>query len=63
LYGVLIAAISNCLFEWDKDDYQLLMAAKRQELVAAGVHMPTEAVGHNKRRSGSTLPEENERSC
>ena len=44
LYGVFMAAVSNCIFEWDKDDYQLLMTAKRhdQELVA-GVQVPTEA--------------------
>ena len=36
-----MAAISNCLFEWEKNDYQLLMAAKCQELVDAGVQMPT----------------------
>ena len=37
-----MAAISNCIFEWDRDDYQLLITAKRHELVTAGVHMPTE---------------------
>ena len=43
LYGVFMAAVSNCIFEWDKDDYQLLMTVKRQELVAAGLQVPTEA--------------------
>ena len=42
LYGVFMAGISNCLFEWDSNDFQLLMEAKRRELVDSGVPILTD---------------------
>lgn len=37
LYGTFMGSLSSCIFEWDKEDYQKLMEAKREELVSAGV--------------------------
>ena len=35
--------LSGCLFEWDEGDFDNLMAAKREELVRAGVNDPWSA--------------------
>ena len=43
LYGPFMAAISNCLFEWDEADNQALLTAKRQQLTHAGVLNPAES--------------------
>ena len=42
LYGTFMAQLSGCIFEWDEQDVDLLMSAKRSELIAAGVTNPTE---------------------
>lgn len=45
LYGTFMAQISSCIFEWDDEDVDLLMSAKRGELVLAGVpNVSTSAV-------------------
>ena len=36
LYGVFMARLSGCIFEWDADDVSNLIAAKRGKLSAAG---------------------------
>ena len=38
-----MATLSSCVFEWDQDDFGNLMAAKREELVRAGVRNPSDA--------------------
>ena len=42
LYGTFMACLSECIFEWDSGDYQLLMQAKKAELVVAGIPNPCE---------------------
>ena len=37
LYGPFMSKLSACIFKVDDDDYQLLMSAKREELVLKGV--------------------------
>lgn len=37
-----MASLSNCIFEWDKEDFDRLMSAKRSELVKSGIQNPTE---------------------
>ena len=32
-----MAKLSNCIFEWDADDFNALIRAKRGELVQAGI--------------------------
>ena len=41
LYGTFMAQLSSCLFEWEERDVDLLMDAKRGELMAAGVPSPS----------------------
>ena len=43
LYGTFLGRLSSCIYEWDEPDYLLLMAAKRGELVQAGVPCPSES--------------------
>ena len=38
-----MARLSACIFEWDMEDYQLLVQAKRGELANAGIPDPTDA--------------------
>ena len=40
LYGLFMARLSGCIFEWDKQDY--VISAKRGEMVQAGVVNPTD---------------------
>ena len=44
LYGTFMRLLSSCLFEWDEGGFGNLMAAKREELVWAGVNEPWSAV-------------------
>jgi hypothetical protein len=37
LYGPFMSRLSAAIFEWDRSDLDLLLAAKRSELIAAGV--------------------------
>lgn len=41
LYGTFMARLSTCIFEWDASDYDLLMSAKRGELIKAGISAPS----------------------
>jgi len=41
LYGPFMAQLSAAIFEWDKHDYQELLAAKKEELQTKGVKSPT----------------------
>ena len=41
LYGTFMAKLSSCIFQWDQEDYDHLMAAKRGELVRAGMRDPS----------------------
>ena len=43
LYGTFMGSLSSCLFEWDQEDYDNLVASKRGELVRAGVSDPSTA--------------------
>ena len=43
LYGTFMGSLSSCIFEWDEEDYQKLIEAKRGELVGAGVSDPSPA--------------------
>ena len=36
LYGVFLASLSRCLFQWDEGDVQALVDAKREELRLQG---------------------------
>ena len=36
--------LSSCIFEWDEQDINLLMSAKKGELQAAGIPNPTDTV-------------------
>ena len=38
-----MALLSSYVFEWDQDDFGNLMAAKKEELVRAGVSNPSDA--------------------
>lgn len=38
-----MAQLSRCIFEWDEDDLNLLMTAKRGELTQAGLSNPTDS--------------------
>ena len=41
LYGTFMARLSGCIYEWDEEDYNLLMRAKGGELTQAGVRNPS----------------------
>lgn len=41
LYGPFMGKLSAAIFEWDKQDYQELLGAKKEELQAKGVKPPT----------------------
>ena len=41
LYGTFMRSLSSCLFEWDRDDYELLLVAKRGELIKQGIQCPS----------------------
>ena len=41
LYGTFMAQLSGCIYEWDEEDYDLLMRAKGGELTQAGVQNPS----------------------
>lgn len=43
LYGTFMARLSACIYEWDASDYNLLMSAKRGELIKAGLSNPSPA--------------------
>ena len=38
-----MGSLSSCIFEWDEEDYQKLIEARRGELVGAGVSDPSPA--------------------
>lgn len=37
LYGTFMARLSDCIFEWDADDFNNLLAAKQREMAKVGV--------------------------
>ena len=41
LYGIFMSKLSSCIFEWDENDYDLLIDAKLGELRKAGVSYPS----------------------
>lgn len=41
LFGTFMIQLSNCIFEWDEQDVDLLLSAKRGELQVAGIPNPT----------------------
>ena len=43
LYGTFMARLSGCIFAWDGEDVQLLMSAKGNELMNAGIPHPSES--------------------
>ena len=43
LYGTFMKQLSSCIFEWDMQDVELLISAKRGELVSAGILSPSDA--------------------
>ena len=40
LYGTFMSRLSAAIFEWDRADYDLLLEAKRSEMIAAGIPNP-----------------------
>lgn len=42
LYGIFMASLSRCIFEWDQSDLQALYAAKKAELQENGIKCPSE---------------------
>ena len=47
LYGTFMGKLSNCIFEWDADDFDLLISAKKSELVKAGIANPSDNAAKN----------------
>ncbi len=43
LYGPFIVRLSGCIFEWDMEDYDLLLRAKKGELATAGIPKPSDS--------------------
>ena len=43
LFGTFMRSLSSCIFVWDQDDFDRLVAAKRGELMGAGVSAPSPA--------------------
>ena len=43
LYGTFMSQLSSCIFEWDVRDVELLMSAKKGEMVSAGIPDPSDA--------------------
>ena len=41
LFAAFIGGVSDCIFEWEEDDMELLMSAKKQQLIAEGVPNPS----------------------
>ena len=41
LHGTFTRSLSSCLFEWDQGDYELLLVAKRGELIKQGIQCPS----------------------
>ena len=54
----MLSGISNCVFEWDEEDTKLLVKAKQQEMIIAGVPSPTEMAARK-----ATKKEEMARHC
>ena len=47
LYGVFMSQLSGCIFEWGDRDYNCLLAAKKGQLKASGVKLPSDYAGRN----------------
>lgn len=43
LYGMFMSKMSAAIFEWDKDDFDHLVSAKRAEMVSTGISSPSES--------------------
>ena len=43
LYGVFMSRLSMCIFEWDKEDFQLLITAKKEEMKKTGIYDPSDS--------------------
>lgn len=43
LYSVFLSHLSQCIFQWSKEDLALLKSAKRSQLQKQGIAEPTEA--------------------
>ena len=41
LYGLFMSHLSACIFEWDQEDFDHLISAKRAELITTGVPSPS----------------------
>ena len=41
LYGTLMSRLSSAIFEWDREDFEYLMSAKKAEMVSAGIPDPS----------------------
>ena len=46
LYGTFMSRLSLAIFEWDREDFERLMSAKRGEMVAAGIPNPPPSSVH-----------------
>ncbi len=42
LYSLFMARLSSCIFEWDTEDFEQLLTAKKDELIATGIRNPTD---------------------
>ena len=47
LYATFMSKLSGCIFEWDGSDYNLLLSAKRSQLIMAGLDSPTQSAVKN----------------
>ena len=43
LYGTFMAVVSNAIFEWDQQDFDMLLQAKRNILISSGVINPRDS--------------------
>ena len=41
LYGTFMSCLSAAIFEWDREDFELLLSAKKAEMIAAGITVPS----------------------
>jgi hypothetical protein len=42
LYGIFLSRLSKCIFEWSREDMELLKTAKRNQILDEGIRNPSE---------------------
>ena len=43
MFATFMSRLTSCIFEWDAQDYSLLLSAKRSSLQGAGMRSPSDA--------------------